>query len=527
MILKFLLFLALTFSQFVHAETIPASTGGYGYPCSVGGTKSAATRAEACSLGTTCTQTAGFAPSQWGPGSFTLTADGLSCRLNASNGTLYGTVPLNPVGFNSCPTGQNWTLSGATCTRPDCAADEVRDSGTGICSCAPGKTSVNGVCTTVCPTGYHNQVPDSGQCIKNCVGSQTQGSDGVCVCENKRFMTTGSYTAFNSRCVGGCSISWSAGFSNPVDVAKYLAKQIPITSVGVAAYVSQSGATCESAPNLVNVTLAPLPQDTSGKNAAGTAPDPLNKPETNQSPEACTGVGGSYAVINGKSSCLTDKGNAFQKLTVDAASKTTTNPDGSSSVTTDNKITVKDPVTGEVKTVSESSTVTKDANGNVTGTGTTASEGTSRDSDLCTKNPGLQICKGGLNEEVTQKRVADALTVDTKDYSDITSADTAAKVLEAKQAALDAVTSAIADLNKIGTASDPAKVYQEQVSAALSGWFDAIPTSTCAPVGGTIGNRTFSIDICPTAAKISEIGAYALWVMFAFGTFAMVTRKAE
>lgn len=32
-----------------------------------------------------------------------------------------------------CPTGQNWTLSGSTCTRPDCVAPEVRDPATGQC----------------------------------------------------------------------------------------------------------------------------------------------------------------------------------------------------------------------------------------------------------------------------------------------------------------------------------------------------------------------------------------------------------
>lgn len=38
----------------------------------------------------------------------------------------------------TCPTGGNWTLTGQTCTRPDCAADEVRDS-SGVCTCPSGK----------------------------------------------------------------------------------------------------------------------------------------------------------------------------------------------------------------------------------------------------------------------------------------------------------------------------------------------------------------------------------------------------
>lgn len=41
----------------------------------------------------------------------------------------------------SCPSGQNWTLSGSSCTRPDCVAGEVRNEGTGLCQadCVAGR----------------------------------------------------------------------------------------------------------------------------------------------------------------------------------------------------------------------------------------------------------------------------------------------------------------------------------------------------------------------------------------------------
>lgn len=39
----------------------------------------------------------------------------------------------------SCPSGQNWTLSGQTCTRPDCVPPEFRNPATGSCqSCVAG-----------------------------------------------------------------------------------------------------------------------------------------------------------------------------------------------------------------------------------------------------------------------------------------------------------------------------------------------------------------------------------------------------
>ena len=38
----------------------------------------------------------------------------------------------------SCPAGQNWTLSGQNCTRPDCAAGEGRTGADGVCRTACG-----------------------------------------------------------------------------------------------------------------------------------------------------------------------------------------------------------------------------------------------------------------------------------------------------------------------------------------------------------------------------------------------------
>jgi len=36
----------------------------------------------------------------------------------------------------SCPSNQNWTLSGSNCTRPDCGPGDVRDPATGVCQSA-------------------------------------------------------------------------------------------------------------------------------------------------------------------------------------------------------------------------------------------------------------------------------------------------------------------------------------------------------------------------------------------------------
>lgn len=48
------------------------------------------------------------------------------------------------VASYSCPTGQNWTLSGSSCIRPDCAVAESRVPATGLCSCISTATYQGG-----------------------------------------------------------------------------------------------------------------------------------------------------------------------------------------------------------------------------------------------------------------------------------------------------------------------------------------------------------------------------------------------
>lgn len=57
----------------------------------------------------------------------------------------------NTVTVYTCPAGQSWTLSGTTCTRPDCVAPEVRDPATGQCAIK-------------CPTGQ-DWSASTGQCL--------------------------------------------------------------------------------------------------------------------------------------------------------------------------------------------------------------------------------------------------------------------------------------------------------------------------------------------------------------------------
>lgn len=60
-------------------------------------------------------------------------------------------------------------------------------------------------------------------------------------------------------------------------------------------------------------------------------------------------------------------------------------------------------------------------------------------------------------------------------------------------------------------------------SAMSSGWIDPIELGGCAPIVSNFADKIWILDVCPTAAKISEIGAYAMWFLLAVGAFVMVT----
>lgn len=447
-------------------------------------------------------------------------------------------------GSYTCPSTGGWTLSGSSCTRPDCKSYMSRSPDTGVCVCPnPAQTDNGTMCATQCPSGYHNRTPDNGQCEKDCLSMQRQGADGVCVCDVKGYTTTSSGSDFGVGCLGGCSLSWGAGYMNPGGPALFTSStwtNINPSST-VYAYVRQTGATCQTDTGRLNVTLTKLPQDTSGKAADGVTSDPLNKPETNQSPDACASVGGSFAVVNGKSACLTDTANKMDKLTVNQKTTVTTNPDGTSTKVTDSVYKQTDSVTGETKIGTTTTTQTIGVNGTVTGTGTSTgvstgsgggsgsgsgAGGDSSSGDLCKNNPGLDVCNNRLNKEETQVKIKDSLSAEGFDPATHLP-DTLDASAAAKKEATDKVADIVADVEKFGTGADPASSKYDQFRDAMGSWFDPIPASGCSPFSARIGPWTWNFDHCPTAYKIAEIGAYCMWVMLAFGVFALVTKEGK
>lgn len=393
---------------FAHAETIPAtqSTTQYGWNSPswfYTGTKSwEEAKAHAATYLGTSTIT-GFSPSAEPTTSISWQID--YRRTNGSTDRLFVSL-TRAQPLYVCPTGQNWTLSGTTCSRPDCVGDQVRDSG-GVCTCPVGKQLIGELCVTVCPSGYHVLTPDDGQCEKDCFGDQYQANNGKCEClKGKKTYFSGNMAQTASfqgagDCVGGCQIKASM-FSLPLGVV----------GAATAGSVSQwltggtsTGATCQGAQTTGTVK-ATLPPPADPVPPTPEQPqDPKTTPKNNEDPDTCASSGGIYATVNGKGKCSSptpDNSSDAQKLTTGEKKTTTTNADGTTTESTVKNSTITNPITGDQSTTSTTTTTTKDSNGNVIGSSSSTTNGTGDkggkgDGDgtkgFCQENPDSMICK--------------------------------------------------------------------------------------------------------------------------------------
>lgn len=97
------------------------------------------------------------------------------CQLYKPAGTGTMWLAIKAVNQYQCPANQNWTLSGSTCTRPDCVPPQVRDSGTGQCvsDCPKGKIYGGWVNANANPA-----LICSGNCELQIVSAHNQASVG-------------------------------------------------------------------------------------------------------------------------------------------------------------------------------------------------------------------------------------------------------------------------------------------------------------------------------------------------------------
>lgn len=361
----------------------------------------------------------------------------------------------------SCPTGQNWTLDGQTCTRPDCVEPETRNA-VGVC-----------------------QVPTCTVAANQRVGTS-------------RYQFPFPQPSGVTWCIQGCQVYPDDTGKNIVDGTMY--------AYGLVNGAGGSASTCVS----------------SGNNVIPASASPIG---TSTSPP-CTKQQGSISDSSGKVVCVdpTTPG-ATAPPVQSSSSKTTSYGDGSSTT-----VTTTNTCTGDGACSSTTTTTITGVGGGGTpgqagtpGTSTTNSDDPSAEkSEFCAKNPNLQMCKGGMNEEATQKQIAKLLNGMANPASEGYDRITAAGQFKADDANLKT------EDDKRTTAAtggfDPTTGSKSSWQAAIeSGWLTPVPSSGCTPINSTIAGRTWNFDICPTAARISEIGGYAAWFMLMVGGFVMVT----
>lgn len=293
---------------------------------------------------------------------------GATVAVLQENGYLICSNGAQPSGFyactvNTCPSGQNWTLSGSTCTRPDCASGEERNASTGICQ-------------VLCQPGFDRNA--QGQCVKDCTGKSGQAAPSP----SYEFANDGGAPS-----VGGCNVSCSNWRQSGGGTSL-----IPLVMVGDACTYNGTSSTNDGATE-------------------GTGFKP--KPKEPTSPKDCIGSGQGYIQTSSGVTCVSSgqapEGQNPVVKTEGAKETGTPGTDGSPDPNApDYK---KEETTTENKNGTTTEKTTTTTNGTPDGNGgTTCPDGftlvpnttqctkttvsKSSTSDFCTANPTAKACLG-------------------------------------------------------------------------------------------------------------------------------------
>jgi len=432
----------------------------------------------------------------------------------------------------TCDVSLGWSLSGAVCTRPDCTADQDRNA--------------SGVCIPKCADGQI-RAEDGVTCRPVCWGAQFYDEiNNICKCAYKPPETV-SYVVSEANakaqkltpptCSNGC-------YQRPSGYLLSCPGGVITMFIGgnTTCYtqVEQTGHIC--APDAggvgegVQITLSPTlgsstPAPT-GTGPAGEA-EPLSNPTNNSDPLTCAGNGGNWGVFNGKGTCY---------------SPTKTDP-----VVTSNeeKKIVTDPITGESVTVTTTTTNTCTAVGSCsstsitnvsggagggagTGTTVTSSGGTSASGSGTMTATGNGNYKLDLPKDYQKDSTGLVLNQMVQRLSDTIGKPVADDALITGATNTEASGKALTDQDKLVTdtlnGQENGAITNSVngwTAAMSSGWLTSIPSSNCAPFSHTFNffsvSYNWTFDHCPTASKISEIGAYCMWVLLCFSGFRMLT----
>lgn len=173
-----------------------------------------------------------------------------------------GTNTATCTGYE-CPANQNWTLSGATCVRPDCVAPDVRDPATGRCvnvcqtndaGCDDGKACTDDSCD---PEVGCRHVLDPSRCTCDPGGASSVSLDasgelglGEAPCPglgggaSAKLTVAGSGTSDDASCRNGCTATASAMGTATAEFKMCSGNTVTVTGAGDVSVTRQHKPTC-------------------------------------------------------------------------------------------------------------------------------------------------------------------------------------------------------------------------------------------------------------------------------------------
>ena len=353
-------------------------------------------------------------------------------------GGLIGNVPYTCAGNTYyCPAGQNWTLNGTSCTRPDCVAPQVRQS--------------NGTCSAE-RSCYSLVITATGSCLKpsTCVSGQIPTQfEGQAICQDTKDKDPECKGIVLGYTASGKPLCLT---EKPIDPACQAAGGTIVGTLNGQNVCSKSNnPTCPSGGTSIGSINGVAVCDAGGGCSSGHAP----------------------GTVNGVTSCY-PIGKVTEKTTTQKAGETGT-------TTTTTPPTGPATTTGEVKTTTctgdrcTTTTRTTGGDGQVTTQTTTEDKG-----EYCAKNPNNVLCKGNGTGSDTGDEPSDFCTNNpTSPMCKEVEAGTAAETGELYSESSDTV-GGVMDAFRSQVASSP--IY----TAATQYFSGSIPTGSCSGLEVTV-----------------------------------------
>jgi len=162
----------------------------------------------------------------------------------------------------TCPSGQNWTVSGTQCTRPDCVSPEVRNSATGVCEIA-------------CPLAGSNAMIGGAQAW-GVAGTSATCTSGIAYGGCKIICTSGVSASGKASCTG-CTFTGAPSVTGDVvadpttgEEIKTPTKPEECLAKGMGYVTTSSGTTCVAQDQSVEPISTKTTETTTTKNGSGT-----------------------------------------------------------------------------------------------------------------------------------------------------------------------------------------------------------------------------------------------------------------